>query len=464
MAPSSSEGPLQDVERLLARGDAGYKPAPSFDRWLVETIELGAWDRAAGELQRARDASSQDAVQAGLKSSLRAAAIDTGALEGLYTTDRGFNWSVAQGLALSQIEVEKGEEVRRLFESQLAGFELALDVATGQPETSEALIRRLHEVSCAGQATYRVLTPLGVQTQRLPLGSYKSSPNHVVLEDGSVHSYAPTADVPAEMHRLVTDLRSELFARAHPVVQAAYAHHALTWIHPFADGNGRVARLVASIFLLRASSTPLVVFADERARYLIALAAADRGRTGEFVQWLQARSVALLRDLTESLVDDSYREDLKRGLGSLRETKTGFDRRRLAELCRTLIERLREHLQDLLDEAGAGPDGQVELLDTLLAGQFPEQPGWSFLMIDQHFIRGLRISITAPPRLHEGHVLAQINDAADPVDTFRPIEPTTGSELVVSLSEIDPAPTAALDQRLERFARRILATELKAVE
>src|SRR5262249_59119938 len=67
--------------------------------------------------------------------------------------------------------------------------------------------------------------------------------------------------------RLAGELGSEVFAGLHPAAQAAYTHYALTSIHPFADGNGRLARTVASIFLIRAAGVPLLIFADQWPSY-----------------------------------------------------------------------------------------------------------------------------------------------------------------------------------------------------
>jgi hypothetical protein len=60
-------------------------------------------------------------------------------------------------------------------------------------------------------------------------------------------------------------------------VQAAWLHHRFTQIHPFADGNGRVARAIASLVFIRADLFPLVVKRDDREEYIDALEQADRG-------------------------------------------------------------------------------------------------------------------------------------------------------------------------------------------
>ncbi len=54
-------------------------------------------------------------------------------------------------------------------------------------------------------------------------------------------------------------------------------HVALTAIHPFTDGNGRVARAVASAVLQQAIGLPLLIYADQRERYIRSLEAADNG-------------------------------------------------------------------------------------------------------------------------------------------------------------------------------------------
>lgn len=81
------------------------------------------------------------------------------------------------------------------------------------------------------------------------------------------------------------------------MLQAAYSHHALTAVHPFADGNGRVARLVASIWLLRRVSVPLWVETTDRDRYLDVLSAADRGDHQPLLRFVGAVSLRLLREL-----------------------------------------------------------------------------------------------------------------------------------------------------------------------
>lgn len=283
--------------------DALYRPFAVFAGWGgLGEMHRHLWDRFSAELAERRHSAAPPQLAAAVRVAVRSAAIDTGAIEGLYQVDRGFTMSVAQQtFAWEQALAERGEGVRELFEAQLSAYELVIDSVTGRAPLSEAWLRSLHERICAPQRTYRVLTEQGWQQQELPLGRYKPVPNHVRLADGTFHAYAPVADVAPEMHRLSTQLHSPAFAAAHPVEQAAYAHHALTAVHPFADGNGRVARALASVYFYRSLSIPLVVFAHQRPQYFDALEQADRGDPLPWLGFVADRGIDTMQLVVESL-------------------------------------------------------------------------------------------------------------------------------------------------------------------
>jgi hypothetical protein len=103
------------------------------------------------------------------------------------------------------------------------------------------------------------------------------------------------------MARLVGELRSEQFLAAHPVMQAAYAHYGLVVIHPFADGNGRVARALASAFTYRAISMPIMILSEHKNSYLDSLEYADRGNYQSFVDFMIERALDTIVLVNESL-------------------------------------------------------------------------------------------------------------------------------------------------------------------
>jgi Fic family protein len=294
---------MSESEANIHALDAAYKPFPTFKDWAANTsIDSARWDRYKAELQN-RPSPSSESVRRAYEIVKRAAALDTGAIEGLYEVDRGFTFTVAFETAAWEVELAKrGENVRPLFEAQLHAYDYVLDLATKAEPISEAAIRRLHEVVCAAQTTYRVMTSIGPQEQELVKGRYKVLPNHVRTRDGKDHSYAPVDVTPPEMQRLVGEMRSDALLAAHPVIQAAYAHYGLVVIHPFADGNGRVARALASVFTYRAISMPVMILSEHKNAYLDALEAADRGEHQSFVDFMLARSLDTMRLAKESLL------------------------------------------------------------------------------------------------------------------------------------------------------------------
>src|ERR1022692_4004478 len=75
--------------------DAAYKPFPTFSAWLRQVrVESGRWDRYQESLKESSQLSPEQLARA-KNIAKRAAAFDTGAIEGLYDSDRGFTYTVA---------------------------------------------------------------------------------------------------------------------------------------------------------------------------------------------------------------------------------------------------------------------------------------------------------------------------------------------------------------------------------
>ncbi len=61
------------------------------------------------------------------------------------------------------------------------------------------------------------------------------------------------------------------------LVRSVILHAWLTHVHPFLDGNGRCARAIANLELVRAGYPPIIIRKKERDRYIDALAESDSG-------------------------------------------------------------------------------------------------------------------------------------------------------------------------------------------
>src|SRR5262249_35952716 len=158
-----------------------------FSDWARASFDLTRWSRYTARLEE-HSQSVPDRLSRALEIATRAAAVDTGAIEGLYEVDRGFTFTVATQAAAWEVAAnEKGPRFKALLESQLRAYDTVLDLATKQVRVAEAWIRGLQAEICRGQETYLAYTEIGPQEQRLPLGEYKVSPNHVLQKDGTVH-------------------------------------------------------------------------------------------------------------------------------------------------------------------------------------------------------------------------------------------------------------------------------------
>jgi len=100
----------------------------------------------------------------------------------------------------------------------------------------------------------------------------------------------------------VPDLMAGLFAElpgiADPVERAAVLHHGIASIHPFADGNGRTARLAMNFVLLAAGYPPVSISPEHRQNYYQALEAADQG---DFPTWQTFINQQLEQELDDYL-------------------------------------------------------------------------------------------------------------------------------------------------------------------
>ncbi|HEV3459226.1 MAG TPA: Fic family protein [Thermoanaerobaculia bacterium] len=438
----------QDVAAI----DALYRPFPEFASWPRLGSSLrDLWARFATELNDQKRTAAPDQFARAVTVAVRAAAIDTGAIEGLYQVDRGFTMSVAlQTFAWELAIGERGEGVRQLFEAQLAGYELAIDAVTGRVPLSEAWLRSLHEQICAPQTTYRVLTKMGPQDQALPKGRYKEHPNHVRLPDGSYHSYSPVAAVAPEMHRLLEQLRNPAFEEAHPVEQTAYAHYALTSVHAFADGNGRVARALASVYLYKNLSIPLVIYANQRIAYFDALAAADAGDPGPWLDFVANRGLDTMQLVEQSLRAAAITrpDEIAESLAALASPHARLQ---------NLALRLLDQVQDRWGRAAGTVVPRVALFSQ--RDPLNHQPPTAGYRTGAS--QGFTVQ-TALPIPFEATITFRVNVAADDANPFHFQLEALPSQDVLDVREEDLTPefTARLSQLLDLWVKRQLGALL----
>lgn len=93
---------------------------------------------------------------------------------------------------------------------------------------------------------------------------------------GTKHVPPTWREVPEKMKAVIEELNSTGKCCA-AIDSAAKLHHLLVWIHPFVDGNGRLARLLTNLRLMRAGFPPVVLQRKIRSTYYSTLDKADAG-------------------------------------------------------------------------------------------------------------------------------------------------------------------------------------------
>lgn len=110
--------------------------------------------------------------------------------------------------------------------------------SSGGTKMTEAALLSLHRILTAGLLS------------KFEVGIYKTKPNAVFGNGRIVYKPPPPEAAPILTRSLLHWLNSSKTMEEHPVVTAAIAHHRLVSIHPFMDGNGRIARSLETWILV----------------------------------------------------------------------------------------------------------------------------------------------------------------------------------------------------------------------
>ncbi len=214
---------------------------------------------------------------------------DTDRLSRRFTVDFNYNSNHIEGNTLTYGQTELlllfdkviGEADFRDYEEMKAsnvGLKMMTVEATEtkQPLTQN-FIRTLHRTLLREDYTVYRNLPGGFTTSYIVhAGQYKTRPNSVVTRYGVRFDYASPKETPS----LMTDLvdwynKAESDGKLTPIELAILFHYRYIRIHPFEDGNGRIARLLLNYILSRHGYPMIVVRSRLKKDYLEALHQSD---------------------------------------------------------------------------------------------------------------------------------------------------------------------------------------------
>lgn len=291
-------------------------------------------------------------------------AIETGIIERLYNIDRGVTQLLIEK-GIDEVYVPHGATDRSASEvvAMIRDHEIAIQgmftyIASATPLT-KAYLRELHKVLTAHQHHVEAVNIEGQPiTVTMLRGEWKKWPNNPTRRDsGWLHEYCPPEHVETEINNLIEWHRRQEAKGLPPEVEAAWLHHRFTQIHPFQDGNGRVARCLATLVFLKAKWFPLVITRDDRPVYIGALEAADAGdlkplvdlfasrQKRAFIQCLSLSEEVLAKGAQVRQVMDSARETIRERLSAQTQQYQRVD-----TIAETLLEALVQRLRSIADE------------------------------------------------------------------------------------------------------------------
>jgi len=186
------------------------------------------------------------------------------AIEGNTLTLGETAFVLEEGLTVSGKPLKDHEEVV----GHARAIDLVYDLIRRKSDLSEKDLFNLHKA---------------VQTERIfdvykPVGAWKVEPNSTVIVSGdtqAIFEFAAPKDVPELMQgwlALFQETCKENAANKEAALKAyVYLHVSFVRIHPFWDGNGRMARLIANVPVIRAGYPPIIIPKEHRQEYIAAL-------------------------------------------------------------------------------------------------------------------------------------------------------------------------------------------------
>ena len=180
---------------------------------------------------------------------------------------------------------------------------------------TQTFIRQLHKTLLREDYEVHRKMPGGDNfTYTVHAGIYKTRPNSVITRTGDRFEYASPEETPALMTNLIEWYNEEeRKGEMHPVELAALFHYRYIRIHPFEDGNGRIARLLVNYILARHNYPMIVVRSRKKQEYLDALNASDNvvGKVPADGAHASLRDIRHFFEYLKKLITEELQNDIK---------------------------------------------------------------------------------------------------------------------------------------------------------
>ena len=154
-------------------------------------------------------------------------------------------------------------------------FDLMIELVNSKKKISQEIIQKIHEFVTKGI----LKNPGQYRTENIAITGANIRPP----------SYLKIIKLMDEYIQNIEKLKLQT------IKKAAFIHHEFVRIHPFIDGNGRVARLLTNFFLMKKGYPPIIIQKEDRKNYYKSLNKADLGDISAF-------AIFIARAVNESLI------------------------------------------------------------------------------------------------------------------------------------------------------------------
>lgn len=272
------------------------------DKWLNSDTSIFN-DLAPSWYKKRRDFENGDeSYEEFLTKLKRQHAIETGVVERLYDLNEGITQTlIKEGFVESYIGHNDTnippKKLMQYLHDHFEAMDFIFDIVKSERSLSVGFIKELHQLITQHQDYTDAIDTIGNRVQvKLLKGEFKKNENNPKREDGSLFMYCPPIHVDSEMNTLLTIYNDLVDKKTNPIIISAWVHHSFTQIHPFQDGNGRIARLLASLILIKNGLLPFTVKRNDKPKYINALEEADNGNPQKLVSFFaqeQKKSIEL---------------------------------------------------------------------------------------------------------------------------------------------------------------------------
>ncbi|KAJ3010074.1 hypothetical protein HKX48_007594 [Thoreauomyces humboldtii] len=310
----SGEDNVDDESTLIIKK---YRRPAVLGSLTVPTVKSPTVDTSLSRWKALQE--SQTSIEAAISQFARHAAISTNVLEGVFSVEgqswprlvkRGFIQNSIEGISMAS-RIQKKQKIVSILQNTEACFGNLTAVLRDRSLYAEQFVQVIHAKLLSDDNVEISEDDDGRYANLIPRGKYRRVPCFTQHESkGYETRFCPWKDVSREMSWYFEQARKILAdENLNPFLAAAWCQFAFLRIHPFADGNGRVARIISSIPLLLAGLPPIVVSAARKSEYFDCLDEADtKGDCSPLADYLK-REMDLAIIEIEAMNEDNLRVD-----------------------------------------------------------------------------------------------------------------------------------------------------------